>query len=439
LAQEVILYAAQGGALRDRRRFQPRHFSMLVRGLAPDQVRWARGLGELPQGGWALVIHAPGSYSLNRELAERHAGGRSVFDRLSGKELRALEDRDGVLLLDLDWDPLIPDEDVVTGLIASIERLGLPTSRIRVLHANQAAQAPFEALWRKHTTLEPCRTLEFPTSLALGVVYQHARARHAGLEARLAAAKARLSCRELERKFNLFNGGLRPHRLHVLAFLHREGLLDEGYVSMLGYRKHPRGTLRLRAGQTDELPAELRRASAKIAHPDALDASLEAVWRMMPLTLDLKHDFRLLGYERMVWSSQDPGYYDKSWFSVVTESFVTRPDVLHVTEKVMKPLMNAHPFLYLGGPGGLAQLRTYGFETFAPSFDEAYDVADGPRKRIRMFLAELARLAAAPQAELREMCTELWPRCEHNYHHLWDGAFDRLAEDFRTQVLQQLC
>jgi hypothetical protein len=434
----MILYAAQGGAWRQRRRFRPRHLAMLVQGFAPERATWARRLTDLPRGGWALAIHAPGSYALNRELAERHAAGLSVFDRLTVQERRALEERDGVLLLDLDWDPLLPLEEVTAGLIASIEDFGMPTSRIRILHANQAARIPFEALWRRLTSLEPCPTLEFPTSFALGLVWQHARRDQDRIEARLAQAMARLERPELEKKFNLFNGGLRAHRLHALAWLHREGLLGEGYVSMLGYDKNPRGTLRLRAGQTAPLPPELRHESAKMAHPDRLDADLEAVWRMTPMTLDLRHDFRLLGYERMVWSSQDPSYYDRSWFSAVTESHAHRAQCLHITEKVMKPMLNAHPFVYLGGKAGLKQLGKYGFESFSPQFDESYDRHGEPRARIRTFLAELSRLAALPQADLRELCIELWPRCEHNYRHIWGGGFERLRRDFHTEVLDRL-
>jgi hypothetical protein len=434
----MILYAAQGGALRNRGRFRPRHFAMLAKGLAPRPVTWARRLADLPRGGWALVIHAPGSFSLNRELAAQHAAGLSVFDRLTDKERHALEARDGVLLLDLDWDPLIAMDEVVIGLIRSIEQLGLPTSRIRILHSNQGARASFEAVWRKHTSLEPCRTLEFPTSLALGLVWQHERRRQSRVEARYRGAKARLASAPLEKKFNLFNGGLRPHRLHVLAFLHRAGLLEDGYVSMLGYRKDPRGTQRLKAGQNGGLPAELRHESHKMSYPEFLGPSLEAVWRMTPMTLDLKHDFRLLGYERMVWSSQDPGYYDRSWFSVVTESHANRPRVLHITEKIMKPLLNVHPFVYLGGAGALAQMRAYGFETFAPVFDERYDLEPEPRARIRLFLEELTRLASMEHGELRDLCIELWPRCVHNHQHFWGGALDRLSEDFRAEVLERL-
>jgi hypothetical protein len=207
---------------------------------------------------------------------------------------------------------------------------------------------------------------------------------------------------------------------------------------MLGYRKDPRGTRRRGAGEAVELPPALRHESAKMPYAEGLGPSLDAVWRMTPMTLDLKRDFRLVGYERMVWSSQDRSYYDRSWFSVVTEPYADRAQVLHITEKIMKPILNAHPFVCLGGPGALAQLRAYGFETFEPALDERYDLEPEPRARMRLFLDELLRLGGLSHADLRAMCLELWPRCEHNVMHFWTGARERLGQAFRTEVLDQL-
>jgi hypothetical protein len=68
------------------------------------------------------------------------------------------------------------------------------------------------------------------------------------------------------------------------------------------------------------------------------------------------------------------------------ESHANRPGVLHSTEKVLKPMLNAHPFLTIGSQGAMAQLRAYGFESFAPQFDEAYDAWPWPRERMRLVM-----------------------------------------------------
>ena len=433
----MILYAARG-RWPDRRRYQPRHFAMLAEAFAPGQVRWAEQLSELPRGGWALVIHALNGFAFDPRLAARHAGGRYVFAALSGQERRALERRDGVLVLDLDWDPLAPSEEIVAGLIGSIDRFGLDPARIRLLHSNQAARGPFEAHWRRLTDRPPLRTLEFPTSFALAVAYHHARRNEEAMAARLERARAALHSGARGKLFNSFNGGLRAQRLHLVAWLHHVRLLERGHVSMLGYRKGPRWLTRLKRGASKGPPVELRASLEKMPLADETAESLLEVWRRLPLTLDLERDFRDHGYERVVWESPDPRYYDDSWFSAVVESHADALDMLHITEKAAKPILNAHPFLALGSQNAMAQLRAYGFESFAPQFDERFDAWPWPKERMRRFMKEIRRLGSLEPDHLRELCIELWPRCEHNYRHFFGGAHQRLGEAFRRDVLDQL-
>ncbi len=433
----MLLYGARA-RWGNGRKFRPRHFARLTASLAPDRVRWARRLSDLPQGGWGLVIRAPGSVSLCRELSASHAAGAFVFDQLTTDERRALEQRDGTLILDLGWDPLIATEEIVGGLIRSVEQFGLPTSRIRLLHSNQADQARFEALWRKLTPLEPCANLQFPVSFALGLVYQHANRNPERVKSRIRQARESLDAGAKARKFNSFNGEFRAHRLHVLAALHDAGLLDQGYISMLGYSKQATGTVRRKANGGWETPEPIRAALERLPRAEALAPSIDAVFKMIPLTLDLPNRTGPDAWERMVWSSQQPRFYDQSWFSVVIDSNSHRRDMVHITEKVMKPMINGHPFLYLGNHGGLAQIRSLGFETFSPVFDESYDLAKDFNTRLELFLDELLRLASMSADDLTQACLELWPRLEHNYWRFWGDAFERLRQDFHSDVLDRL-
>lgn len=434
----MLLYAAKG-RWDARRKFQPRHFRMLTDALAPGQVSWTDDLSAVPHRDWALVVHAPGGYALSKSLAARHKGGLYVFDALSRRERRMLEAREGTLVLDLDWDPLIADEEIVAGLIQSLDRLGLDDSRIRLVHANQTARPTFEAHWRRHTKREPLRTLEFPASFALAVAYHHGRASSEEMTARLGRARSAVEHGAKGKLLASFNGHLRAQRLHLIAWMSHIGLLERAHVSMLGYSKGSWLLKRLRRGATLRPPADLQASLAKMPYADEIEADVHEIWRRLPMTLDLERDFRDRGYERVVWESPDPRYYDDSWFSVVVESHGDRPGVLHITEKVAKPMLNAHPFLALGGAHALAKLREYGFESFSPLFRESFDTWPHPKERFRLFLEELRRLAGVPEDEIRQGCLELWDRCEHNYRHfLGGGARSRLAASFQKDVLEQL-
>jgi hypothetical protein len=402
-------------------------------------VCWTERLSDVPVGGWGLVIRAPGGYSLGRCLAKRHAGGHYVFGALSGKERRALERRKGTLVLDLDWDPLVPQEDIVGELIQSIERFGLDPANIRLVHSNQSAREEFEALWRERTNRELLRTLEFPTSFALAVAYHHGRWRQEDMDARLHRAREALDGAARGKLFASFNGGLRALRLHMLAWMHHARLLERGHVSMLAYSKTPRVLKRLRPDASSRPPANLQASLDKMPYAEKVAPSLLEVWKRLPLTLDVERDFRDRRYERVVWESPEPRYFDDSWFSVVVESHADRMGALHITEKVAKPMLNAHPFVVLGSQNELAQLRSYGFESFAPEFHEEYDGWLWPGGRIQRFLKELRRLCELPEADLAGLCVELWPRCEHNFRHfLGGGAREALSAVFERDVLDQL-
>ena len=434
----MLLYAAQG-RWPFRHKFQPRHFRMLTDAFVSERVRWTGNLSDLPMGGWAMVIHAPGAYALGQSLAFRHAGGHYVFGALSREERRALEAKNGVLVLDLSWDPLIPREDIVGGLIRSIDRFGLDPGRVRLVHSNQSARAAFETQWRKLSDWDPVRALEFPTSFALSVAYHQGRWSPEQVAARLARAENALRSGERSKLFASFNGGLRALRLHMVAWLHHVGLLERGHVSMLAYSKGPLILRRLRRGASSRPPANLRSSLEKLPFTEDMGASLAEVWRRLPLTLDLERDFRDQGYEHVVWESPDPRYFDDSWLTVVVESHADRLETLHITEKVAKPMLNAHPFLAVGSQNAMAQLRSYGFESFAPQFHEDFDAWPWPRERYRRVLKELRRLAALPPAGLQALCLELWPRCEHNLRHfVGGGARQALSAAFERDVLDQL-
>lgn len=75
-------------------------------------------------------------------------------------------------------------------------------------------------------------------------------------------------------------------------------------------------------------------------------------------------------------------WFDHTHMSLVCESSVCAADSefsvsvppgIFISEKTLKPLALQHPFLLIGTPGLLAELKRQGFETFPELFDESYD------------------------------------------------------------------
>ena len=94
--------------------------------------------------------------------------------------------------------------------------------------------------------------------------------------------------------------------------------------------------------------------------------------------------------------------YDQSWFTVVTETEMrSRPS--RITEKMLAPPANFHPFIVFGNPGALAQFRDLGYLTFDGVIDETYDRIEEPERRFRAAYGEFLRLCRLDQNDLKRL------------------------------------
>jgi hypothetical protein len=203
---------------------------------------------------------------------------------------------------------------------------------------------------------------------------------------RLEAFRSRSTRRE--RRFVSLNRTARDAKILFLLSLLRDGLWDQGFVSFGGF-KHPDERKGERPRPTaEQLARSLPGFDDKIAELVPLLDSLDARGRVL---LGMKqHRWKRLE----LWNcgmAADLAEYDKSWFSVVTETEM-RPKPSRITEKSVKPLANFHPMLVLGNPGSLAMIRSYGFATFEDVFDESYDEELDPRRRFDLVYREMTRL-----------------------------------------------
>lgn len=408
-------------------KFHPRHFVMLAEFFGRPE--WVSDLNETRAGAWAMVVRAPGSYCFGRELAARKAGGAFVFERMTEDERRALQDRDGTLLLDLGWEAFFPRSEVVTGLISGLAEYNIDPARVRILHSNLVARPRFEELWHAETAAPVPQTLEYPTALALCVIFQQQQRDDDRIAARRETAIRSTMNNARSKLFVSFNGEVRPHRLFVVASLHQRKLLQRGHVSLLSHRKG-----------RNESTAEFRNLTLSIMRKypggsDIVDAADEILARL-PLTLDIE-GLSHASLEQIAWETQNPALYDDSHVSLVIDTSLRDEGVLFVTEKILKPIMNHSPFLLLGNAGCTSLLRDYGFETFEPELVQP-DAAGDDQAMLSSAIEEITRLSHLSEAELGAMSGALMDRADHNAAHFWTGFPERLRASFEANVLSVL-
>ena len=207
--------------------------------------------------------------------------------------------------------------------------------------------------------------------------------------------------------------------------LMEDGLWDDGYVSF--------GGLDMTRAMGMRKPSRLTRTMAALP-------GFETLYPKLSRHLQRLADLGPIAFSQAVGepAMQQAGQrvddlalveYQRSWFSVVTESeMASRP--VRVTEKVFKPLLNFHPFVVLGNPGSLDILRGLGFETFPELFDETYDTVADPRARFDMAYAQVARLCRMDEAELARLDARVAAKVEHNAR----VALIELPRRYRTEI-----
>lgn len=112
--------------------------------------------------------------------------------------------------------------------------------------------------------------------------------------------------------------------------------------------------------------------------------------------------------------------------SVILET-VADSAKIHLTEKVLRPIACAHPFVLMAGPGALAYLQSYGFQTFGDIWDESYDQETDTVKRMEMIVDAMKQIQQLPESAWMEVAKI----AEYNQQHFF-------SEQFMQQVVGEL-
>lgn len=133
-----------------------------------------------------------------------------------------------------------------------------------------------------------------------------------------------------------------------------------------------------------------------------------------------------------------------SYFEIVTETYLSDDTILFITEKTVRPIVRLQPFVMIGPPFLLRELRRLGFKTFSPWIDESYDEVVDPVARIEMVFREIDRLCEMPIEQLHTMYCEMWPVLAHNFDRYTDyPTMRRLyyeeTSNYVVDPLQRIC
>ena len=122
--------------------------------------------------------------------------------------------------------------------------------------------------------------------------------------------------------------------------------------------------------------------------------------------------------------------YESTDIEVVLET-IFDDNRLQLTEKSLRPIACAQPFILAGTHGSLEYLRSYGFKTFGDVWDESYDLVEDPAERL-IQIAELMKYISnwTPEVRQRNMA-EAQVIADYNRQHFF-------SPEFFNQVINEL-
>ena len=130
--------------------------------------------------------------------------------------------------------------------------------------------------------------------------------------------------------------------------------------------------------------------------------------------------------------------YNNTDIEVVLETLFD-DDRLHLTEKSLRPIACAQPFILAGTHGSLEYLRNYGFKTFGHIWDESYDLIEDPAERL-IQIAELMKQITTWLPHQRERnLAEAQAIADYNKKHFFSKEFfNQVTQELKDNLLSAL-
>lgn len=214
---------------------------------------------------------------------------------------------------------------------------------------------------------------------------------------------------------NRIVGGRRNHRLQLLYWIFKYGLLDN-YISCPA------------VCPVENQPIQDLVKSFESDYPD-----ISQVFDRVTLPLDMP------GESGHPMTSAHLDLFEpcaQSLLYLVTETLADGRRQ-HLTEKTFKPICLQMPFVLVATQGALEYLRGYGFQTFNSIWDESYDLEPNMTRRIAKIGKLLSDLDKLSTNEKQNLYKSAIPIIKHNYEHFYGGGFEAVLWKEMTQMIQE--
>ncbi len=204
------------------------------------------------------------------------------------------------------------------------------------------------------------------------------------------------------------NATPRLPRVLTVAALMRHRLLDKSLVSFPGMDY-------VKSGVSLQEVREFLKATPDLEY---LRPCIDAVAQLPPMRVDPFPERGNALVEKI-----DPRVYERTYFSLVTESDFSDPFIERVTEKTVKAFCMGHPTLVVGNARSIAFMTDLGFQDGGEVFNRAADALSDPSARFNRVVEDVLRQAARIATNRHAWLDRVREVGTHNFRYAVSGEF----------------
>ena len=131
----------------------------------------------------------------------------------------------------------------------------------------------------------------------------------------------------------------------------------------------------------------------------------------------------------------DANDYNSTDIEIVLETLFD-DDRLHLTEKSLRPIACAQPFILAGTHGSLEYLRSYGFRTYSEIWDESYDLIEDAETRLISITDLMKTIAQWDSVTRANKLTKARLIAEYNRRRFFSqDFFNLIVDELKTNLV----
>lgn len=220
------------------------------------------------------------------------------------------------------------------------------------------------------------------------------------------------------------NATPRLSRVLTIGALIHHGLFDDSLVSFPGMQY-------VKGHDSIESIRQYVKDSDSLAY---LSASVEKAFSLNNLKVD---DIAAKGNE--LADQVDIRSYERTFFSLITETDFSNGSIDRITEKIVKPFCLGHPAIIIGNPNSVRFLTELGFLDCTHVIDRSYENELDPGKRFALIFAEVLRQANLIKTEPGAWLNKVRDIGTININHALSGRFlKQYGDKYDRPIIKRL-